>query len=77
MAGAAFVAVFCTIPVLAIGDTREVQATTVVPSRIIGVAGYVTARAGGRTKTQAFILGAVEMVLGLTVAAVKKFLVGH
>jgi len=63
--------------VVLIGDSNEVQAATVVPGVIVGIAGYFTARAGGRSKTQSLILGGIVMVLGLTVAAVKNFLIGH
>ncbi len=77
LAGAALVAALCTIPVLLIGDANEVRATTFVPGVIVGIAGYFTARAGGRTKTQALVLGGIVLLLGLAVAAVKNFLVGH
>jgi len=77
MAGAASVAVLCTIPVLVIGDAGEVQVTAFVPAVIVGVAGYFVARGAGRTKTQSLIVAAVVMLLGLTVAAVKNFLIGH
>lgn len=77
IAGAALVAVLCTIPVLVVGDAGEIQVTTFVPALVVGVAGFFVARASGRTKTQSLILGLVVMVLGLTVAGVKNFLVGH
>jgi hypothetical protein len=77
LAGAAFVAIVCTIPVVLVGDESEVQVTAFVPALIVGFAGYGIARAAKRPKHQAIILGAVAMVLGLTVAAVKNFLVGH
>jgi hypothetical protein len=77
VAAAAGVAALCTLPVVMFGDSSEVQAATVVPGVIVGIAGYFTARAGGRSKTQALILGGIVMVLGLTVAAVKNFLGGH
>lgn len=77
LAGAAFVAVLCTIPVVVVGDADEVQVTTFVPALLVGIAGYVVARVSGRTKTQSLILGGVVVVVGLTVASVKNFLVGH
>ena len=78
LAGAAFVAVSCTIPVLLIGDSDEVQATTLVPALIIGVTGYLIARrAAHSTNVQSLIIGGVVMVLGLTVAAIKNFVLGH
>jgi hypothetical protein len=75
--GAALVAVLCTIPVVLVGDETEVQVTTVIPALIVGLAGYGIARAADRPRYQALILGGVALVVGLTVAAVKNFLVGH
>jgi len=63
--------------VVLIGDSNEVQAATVVPGVIVGIAGYFRARAEGRSKAQSLILGGIVMALGLTVTAVKNFLVGH
>lgn len=77
LAGAAFVAVLCTIPVVVVGDANEVQVTTFVPALLVGIAGYFVAQVSGRTRTQSLILGVVVMALGLTVAAVKNFLIGH
>ena len=77
LAGAAFVAVLCSIPVLLVGDQNEVRVTAFVPALVVGGAGYLVARAGDRTKTQALILGGIVMVLGLTVATLKNILAGH
>lgn len=77
LAGAALVAALCTIPVVLVGDETEVQVTTVVPALIVGLAGYGIARTANRPKYQALVLGGVAMVVGLTVAAVKNFLLGH
>lgn len=77
LGGAALVAGFCTIPVLLVGDSIDVQVTSWVPALIVGVAGYFVARTSGRTRVQSLILGGVVMLLGLTVAAVKNFLLGH
>lgn len=77
LAGAALVAALCTIPVVLVGDETEVQVTTLVPALLVGLAGYWVARAADRSKTQALIIGGAALVLGLTVAAVKNFLVGH
>ncbi len=75
--GAVLVALLCTVPVLLLGDADEVRVTTWVPALIVGLAGYFVASAAGRTKTQSLILAGVVMLLGLTVAAVKNFLIGH
>lgn len=77
MAGAAFVALLCTIPVLIVGDADEVGATAFVPALIVGVAGYFVAKASGRTRSKSLVFGALFMILGLAVAAVKNFLIGH
>ena len=77
LAGAALVAALCTIPVLFAGDDTEVQVTLFVPALLVGLAGYGVARASDRSKTQALILAGVVIVMGLTVASVKNFLVGH
>jgi len=77
LTGAAFVALLCTIPVLLIGDDAEVRVTAFVPAFLVGGAGYLVARAGDRGKTQAFVLGGIVMMLGLTVATLKNVLAGH
>lgn len=77
MAGAASVALLCTIPVLLVGEADDVQVAAWVPAIIVAIAGFFVARASGRTQTQSLIYGVVAMVLGLTVAAVKNFLLGH
>ena len=75
--GAALVAGLCTIPVLAVGDADEVRVTSWVPALIVGLAGYAVSRVVGRAKVQSLFVGGVVMLLGLTVAAVKDFLLGH
>jgi hypothetical protein len=74
---AVLVAGCCTIPVLLIGDSDEIQVTSWVPALIVGLAGYGVSRSSGRKRVQSLILGGVVMLLGLTVAAVKNFLLGH
>lgn len=77
IAGAAFVALLCTIPVVVVNETDEVQVTRFVPALIVGVAGYFVAQASERTKTESLIFGALVLIVGLAVASVKNFLVGH
>jgi uncharacterized membrane protein YjjB (DUF3815 family) len=77
LAGAGLVAGLCTIPVVLVGDDTEVQVTAFVPALIVGFAGYGIARVAKRPQHQAIILAAVAMFLGLAVAAVKNFLLGH
>ena len=77
IAGAIIVAVLCTIPVLVVGDANDVAVTAFVPAFIIGGAGFGVAQAAGRSRAQSLILGGVVMLLGVTIAAIKNFLVGH
>jgi hypothetical protein len=76
IAGAASVALLCSIPALLVGDSG-VEATTWVPAGIVGIAGYAVGRASDREKPQSLALGVAAMILGLTVATVKNFLLGH
>jgi len=75
--GAVLVAALCTIPVILVDGADDVQVTTVVPALIVGAAGYFVSRTSGRNKIQSLILGGVSMLVGLTVSALKNFLVGH
>jgi hypothetical protein len=77
MAGAVIVAALCTIPVLVVSDASDVAATSIVPALIIGAAGFAVARASGRSRGQSMIIGGAVLVLGLAIAGVKNFLVGH
>ena len=77
LAGAALVALLCTIPVVLVGDESEVKVTAFVPALIVVFAGYGIARAADRPKHQALIMGGIAIALGLAVAAVKNFLLGH
>ncbi len=77
IAGAVIVAALCTIPVLVVSDASDIAATSFVPALIIGAAGFAVARASGRSRGQSMIIGGVVLVLGLAVAGVKNFLLGH
>ena len=72
VSGAASVALLTTIPTLLAGDADDVQTAVWVLGGVVGGAGYVVARVSGRSKVHSVLLGALVLVLGLTVAAVKK-----
>lgn len=77
LAGAAVVALACTLPIVLFGDDRDVQATSAVPALIIGAAGYLASRAAGRSSARSTLTGVVVLVLGLLVVAIKNVLSGH
>jgi peptidoglycan/LPS O-acetylase OafA/YrhL len=74
---AAGVAAACTVPVLIADEASDVETASWVPALILGFAGVVVARQSNRSRLQAIIVGGVVMVLGLAIAAVKNFLIGH
>ena len=74
---AAAVATLCSVPVLIFDEQSDVGAVTWVPALIVGLAGFIVARESNRSRLQAVIVGGIVMVLGLAVAAVKNFLLGH
>ena len=75
--GAVFVALLTTIPILLVDDSAQVDAAIYVPAVIIGFAGYRVARTAGRSRRVSVLLGALVLVLGVVVAGVKAFLLGH
>lgn len=77
MSAAVAVAALCSVPVLIATDATDVQAASWVPALIVGLAGAAIARISGRSRLQAFVSGAAVLVLGLAVATVKNFLLGH
>ncbi len=74
---AVVVSAVCTIPVVLFEEGSQVLAATWVPAGLVGLTGYFVARSAERARFQAIILGGIAMLLGLTVAAVKNFLIGH
>ncbi|MBL8777310.1 MAG: hypothetical protein JNK12_15315 [Acidimicrobiales bacterium] len=77
LAGAAAVALLCSIPGLFASDTNDLPFSLFVPEIIIGVAGYVTARTSGSSKLWALAIGIGAATLGLLIAVAKNVLAGH
>lgn len=77
LVAAAAVAALCSVPVLFADDASDIGAATFVPAVLIGIAGYAVAKAESRSTPRALIVGGIVLVVGLAVAAVKNFLVGH
>jgi hypothetical protein len=77
VAGAAAVALLCTIPILLTSEDNDVEVTAFVPALVIGLGAYGASRLGGRRPRVALALAAGSIVAGLAVAAVKNVLAGH
>ncbi|HEX9506339.1 MAG TPA: hypothetical protein VGA62_10080 [Acidimicrobiia bacterium] len=77
LGGAAFVAAVSSLPVLLLSNVRAQETTGDVPALIIGVIGYVVARASGRTRGPSVMYGVAALALGVGVALLKSALAAH
>ena len=75
--GALVVAFLCSIPVVLVDDDIDVQVSGFVPALLIGLTGYLGARAADATRVRSFAVGVTVLAVGLAVAAVKSALGGH
>ena len=58
-------------------DVRAQETTGDVPAVIIGVMGYVLARASGKPRVASVFFGLAALALGVVVALVKTKLAAH
>ncbi len=77
LAGAVMVAVISSVPVLVFSDVRAQETIGDVPALIIGVIGYLVARATGKGRLPAVFYGVTALALGIIVALVKSALAAH
>lgn len=77
VAGAVFVAAVSSLPVLFLSDVRAQEFAGDVPALIVGVIGYLVARATGKTKLASVFYGITALALGVLVATVKLMLAAH
>jgi hypothetical protein len=75
--GAMFVAAVSSIPVLLFSDVRAQETTPDVPALLIGIVGFLIARAAGRSRVAAVFYGVTALALGVLVALVKTRLAAH
>jgi hypothetical protein len=77
VSAAVFVAAVSSLPVLLLSDVRAQETTGDVPALVIGVIGYLVARATGRGRLASFFFGLAALALGVVVALVKTKLAAH
>lgn len=77
LGGAMFVAAVSSIPVLVLSDVRAQETTGDVPALLIGVVGFLVARATGKKRLVSIVYGVIALALGVLVALVKTRLAAH
>jgi hypothetical protein len=77
LGAAAFVAAVSCLPIVLFGDVREQEFIGVMPAILIGVSSYFIGRTSGRSRLAAAIYGAIALLAGLAVAAIKGALAAH
>ena len=77
LAGAAFVAVLVSVPVVLLDESVQLDVARFVLVGLIGVAGYVIGRSSGAGRMRSLLFTAGVLALGLAVAVFKNYLAGH
>jgi hypothetical protein len=77
LAGALSVATICTIPVLLVPKSAELDVVRLTLAVVLALSGYAAARANGGSQRRSIILGGVVLIGGLTVAVLKNVSGGH
>jgi hypothetical protein len=77
LAGAAFVAVLSTVPVLLFSDARAQETVGDVPAVLVGVIGYLVARRARLSVLPSLCYGVTALALGVLIALIKTRLAAH
>ncbi len=77
LAGAAFVGLLCTVPVVLLPSTGEFDVARSVLSAFIAAMGYSVARLNGASRTRSLIFGGVILTVAVAIALLKNVLSGH
>jgi hypothetical protein len=77
LAGATFVAIVSSLPILLFSDVRAQETVGDVPAVLVGVVGYLVARRVGVSRVPAAFFGITALALGIVVALIKASLAAH
>ena len=77
LGGALAVAVVSSIPVVLLPPSSENDVVRLLLGLLMGIAGYASGRTGAASRPRSLALGALTLVLGVTVALIKNSLGGH
>lgn len=75
--GATAVAVLCSVPIVLLPATSELDAVRLLLAGFIAVVAFAVARGAGASTIRATIYAAITLIVGLAVAVVKNVLSGH
>jgi hypothetical protein len=75
--GAAAVALLCTIPVVVLPATSELDAARVLLAGFIAVVAFGVAKGSGASTTRSAVYASLTLVVGVAVALTKNVLSGH
>lgn len=75
--GSALVAVVCTIPVVLLPETAELDAVRLVLAGYVALVGYQVATTNGSPRGRALIYAGVVLATALAIAVIKNILGGH
>jgi hypothetical protein len=77
LVGAGVVAAGCTVPIVVLSATAELDAVRLLLAGFIGLVGYQTARSNGSPPRRAIVYAATVLLVGLVIAVTKNVLSGH
>lgn len=77
LAGAAMVAIVCSLAVLVMSASSELAAVRLVLAGYIALVGYNVASANGSTRARATLYAGVVLLVALAIAVAKNVLAGH
>jgi hypothetical protein len=77
LAGAAFVALLASVPVLLVPSSVELEVVELVLAAFMAVIGFAVAREGGATRARALVYGGLVLTFAVAIAELKNRLAGH
>ncbi len=77
LVGAALVAALCTIPVVVLAASSELDAVRLVLAGYVALVGYYVAMSNGSTRARAVTYAAIVLACALAIAITKNVLAGH
>ncbi|MEZ5380556.1 MAG: hypothetical protein R2754_02030 [Microthrixaceae bacterium] len=77
LAGATLVAMICTVPILFLSETAELDAVRLLLAAFVAVVGYEVASSNGGSRGRSLLYAGAVMVMALTIAITKNILGGH